>query len=106
MLRKFNVAAGTVWGWREEADMIQKQAMENRRVGAKANPSRDPLRRVWDAILSLFEKNSWLPLAQWLEVNMAVVWTIGKQARDTLLEAHADGTCPILNPTEYEESVQ
>ena len=96
--KEFNVAAGTVRGWREEADKIQKQAMDNRRVGAKANPSRDPLKKVWDAILTLFEKNSRLPLAQRLEVNVAVVRTIGKQARDNLLEAHAQS--PILNPTE------
>jgi transposase-like protein len=99
--KEFNVAAGTVRGWREEADKIQKQAMENRRVGAKANPSRDPLRKVWDAILNLFENNSRLPLAQRLEVNVAVVRTIGKQARDVLLEAHHDPEQPqILSPTE------
>mmetsp|Transcript_21061 Transcript_21061/g.32148 ORF Transcript_21061/g.32148 Transcript_21061/m.32148 type:complete len:964 (+) Transcript_21061:75-2966(+) len=96
--KEFNVAAGTVRGWREEADKIQKQAMENRRVGAKANPSRDPLRRIWDAILSLFERNSRLPVAQRLEVNVAVVRTIGKQARDILLEEHEKR--PFLNPTE------
>ena len=96
--KEFNVAPGTVRGWREEADKIQKQAMENRRVGAKANPSRDPLRRVWDAILSLFEKNSRLPQQQRLEVNVAVVRTIGKQARDILLEAHPKQ--PFLNSVE------
>ncbi len=98
--REFNVAPGTVRGWREEADKIQKQAMENRRVGAKANPSRDPLRRVWDAILSLFEKNSRLPQQQRLEVNVAVVRTIGKQAKDVLLEAHEKK--PFLKPTELQ----
>lgn len=98
--KEFNVAPGTVRGWREEADKIQKQAMENRRVGAKANPSRDPLRRVWDAILSLFEKNSRLPQQQRLEVNVAVVRTIGKQARDVLLEAHEKK--PFLTPTELQ----
>lgn len=99
--KEFNVASGTVRGWREEADKIQKQAMENRRVGAKANPSRDPLRKIWDAILNLFEKNSRLPQAQRLEVNVAVVRTIGKQARDILLQAHNNSTTSsLLSPTE------
>lgn len=102
--KEFNVAAGTVRGWREEADKIQKQAMENRRVGAKANPSRDPLRKVWDAILALFEKNSRLPIQQRLEVNVAVVRTIGKQARDALLRTHQAtveaNEPPLLTPTE------
>lgn len=96
--REFNVAAGTVRGWRDEADKIQKQAMENRRAGAKANPSRDPLKRIWSAILILFEKNSQLPESQRLEVNVAVVRTIGTQARDTLLAAHEKS--PFLTPTE------
>lgn len=96
--KEFKVAAGTVRGWREEADKIQKQAIENRRVGAKANPSRDPLRKIWEAILNLFEKNSRLPPPQRLEVNVAVVRTIGKQARDVLLEAHAKK--PFLSPSE------
>lgn len=86
--KEFNVAAGTVRGWREEADKIQMQAMENRRVGAKANPSRDPLRRVWNSILAIFEKNSRLPQDQRLDLNVAVVKTIGTQARDALMEAH------------------
>jgi transposase-like protein len=96
--KEFNVAAGTVRGWRDEADKIQKQAMENRRAGAKANPSRDPLKRIWGAILVLFEKNSQLPQSQRLEVNVAVVRTIGTQARDTLLAAHRNS--PFLTPTE------
>ena len=97
--KEFNVAAGTVRGWREEADKIQKQAMENRRVGAKANPSRDPLKRVWDAILNLFERNSRLPVAERLEVNVAVVRTTGKQARDILLQEHQRR--PFLTPSEF-----
>jgi len=96
--KEFNVAPGTVRGWRDEADKIQTQAMENRRVGAKANPSRDPLRRVWNAILTLFEKNSRLPHSQRLEVNVAVVKTIGAQARNTLLEAHEKS--PFLSEVE------
>jgi transposase-like protein len=96
--KEFNVAPGTVRGWREEADKIQTQAMENRRVGAKANPSRDPLRRVWNAILTLFEKNSRLPQSQRLDVNVAVVKTIGAQARNALLEAHEKE--PFLTETE------
>ncbi|CAJ1948253.1 unnamed protein product [Cylindrotheca closterium] len=96
--REYNVASGTVRGWRDEADKIQKAAMESRRVGAKANPSRDPLKRIWSAILGLFEKNSLLPESQQLEVNVAVVRTIGTQARDTLLLAHSRQ--PFLTPTE------
>ena len=86
--KEFNVAPGTIRGWRDDADKIQTQAMENRRVGAKANPHCDPLRRVWNAILDLFERNSRLPQSQQLEVNNVVVKTIGSQARDALLEAH------------------
>mmetsp|Transcript_67005 Transcript_67005/g.187302 ORF Transcript_67005/g.187302 Transcript_67005/m.187302 type:complete len:945 (+) Transcript_67005:68-2902(+) len=98
--KEFNVAPGTVRGWREESDKIQKAAMENRRVGAKANPSKDPLRRVWEAILSLFEKNSRLPQQQRLSVNVAVVKTIGKQARDILLEKHVQE--PFLTDDEVQ----
>mmetsp|Transcript_35931 Transcript_35931/g.86848 ORF Transcript_35931/g.86848 Transcript_35931/m.86848 type:complete len:1017 (-) Transcript_35931:74-3124(-) len=96
--REYNVASGTVRGWRDEADKIQRAAMESRRVGAKANPSRDPLKRIWSAILGLFEKNSLLPESQQLEVNVAVVRTIGTQARDALLSAHSRQ--PFLTPTE------
>lgn len=107
--KEFGVASGTVRGWREEADKIQKQAMENRRVGAKANPSKDPLKRIWDAILTLFELNSRLPPHQRLDVNVAVVRTIGTQARDILLEEYERQKLlsgnnhmnrPLLTPTE------
>lgn len=106
--KEFGVASGTVRGWREEADKIQKQAMENRRVGAKANPSKDPLKRIWDAILTLFELNSRLPPHQRLDVNVAVVRTIGMQARDVLLEEYGrrggdgggGGAKMLLTPTE------
>lgn len=98
--REYNVASGTVRGWRDEADKIQKAAMESRRVGAKANPSRDPLKRIWNAILGLFEKNSLLPDSQQLEVNVAVVRTIGTQARDSLLAAHTRH--PFLTETEVQ----
>lgn len=73
-------------------------AMENRRGNAKANPSRDPLKRIWAAILSLFELNSKLPAGQRLEMNVNVVRTIGRQARDVLLEAHAKS--PFLTANE------
>lgn len=62
--------------------------MENRRANAKANPSKDPLKRIWVAILSLFELNSKLPPTQRLNMNVSVVRTTGKQARDALLEEH------------------
>jgi transposase-like protein len=98
--KEFGVATGTVRGWREEADKIQKQAMENRRVGAKANPSKDPLKKIWDSILRLFELNSRLPISQQLDVNVAVVRTIGVQARDIML--HQYKTNPeVLTDNEY-----
>jgi transposase-like protein len=98
--KEFGVAPGTVRGWREEADKIQKQATENRRSGAKANPSRDPLKRIWDSILRLFELNSRLPTDQRLDVNVAVVRAIGKQARDDLLAANERSGHTLLSETE------
>jgi hypothetical protein len=86
--KQFGVPPGTVRGWREEADKIHKAANEHRRAGAKANPSKDPLQRIWNAILDLFEKNSRLPVGERLQVNVEVVRTIGRQARDSLLKAN------------------
>jgi hypothetical protein len=86
--KQFGVPPGTVRGWREEADKIHKAANEHRRAGAKANPSKDPLQRIWNAILDLFEKNSRLPVGERLQVNVEVVRTIGRQARDSLLNAN------------------
>jgi transposase-like protein len=99
--KEFDIAAGTIRGWREEADKIQKQAMENRRVGAKANPSKDPLKRIWDAILRLFELNSRLPAThQKLEFNVAVVKKMGLAARDLLIEEYKVDPS-LLTQTEY-----
>ena len=99
--KEFDIAAGTIRGWREEADKIQKQAMENRRVGAKANPSKDPLKRIWDAILRLFELNSRLPAThQKLEFNVAVVKKMGLAARDLLIEEFKVDPS-LLTQTEY-----
>jgi hypothetical protein len=47
------------------------------------------LQRIWNAILDLFEKNSRLPVRERLQVNVEVVRTIGRQARDSLLKANA-----------------
>ncbi|KAG7350490.1 DDE superfamily endonuclease [Nitzschia inconspicua] len=97
--KEFGVAVGTARGWIEEADKIQKQATENRRAGAKANPSKDPMRKIWDAILRLFELNSRLPDAQQLDLNVAVVKAIGIQARDILLDRYKHDKS-ILSETE------
>lgn len=99
--REFGVAVGTARGWIDESDKIQKQAMENRRVGAKANPSKDPMKKIWDAILRLFELNSRLPVAQQLDLNVAVVKAIGLQARDVLLDRYKTNK-DLLTETEFQ----
>jgi len=99
--KEFGIAAGTIRGWREESDKIQKQATENRRAGAKANPSKDPLKRIWDAILRLFELNYRLPATHHkLEFNVAVVKKMGLAARNLLLEEYKVNS-NLLSQTEY-----
>mmetsp|Transcript_1537 Transcript_1537/g.3399 ORF Transcript_1537/g.3399 Transcript_1537/m.3399 type:complete len:1056 (+) Transcript_1537:196-3363(+) len=98
--KEFGVAPGTVRGWREESEKIQQHATENRRIGAKANPSRDPLKRIWDSILRLYELNSRLPSRLQLDINVAVVRAIGRQARDDLLVANEASGQTLLSATE------
>ena len=98
--KEFGVAPGTVRGWREESEKIQQHATENRRIGAKANPSRDPLKRIWDSILKLYELNSRLPPGQQLDINVPVVRAIGRQARDDLLAANEASGETLLSATE------
>ena len=86
--KQFGVPPGTVRGWRDDAEKIHLAANEHRRASAKANPSRDPLQRIWNAILDLYEKNSRLPILERLDVNVPVVRTIGRQAREALLKAN------------------
>ena len=99
--RQFDVPSGTIRGWRNDAEQIEKAAHVGMRANAKANLSADPLFKISSAILKLVDLNGRLPPSIRMSMGTPTILATATKVK-SLLQSHHASNPDFLTEKEQE----